>query len=374
MTPPSIVPSDARPFLRDLNAAGPARRLQGLVRLAERGDWTLQGLATPLLDDPERDVRVGALVALVAIGDRRWAARARAGLADPDPLVRGASAALLVALGPSPDETEALLARAGDGDFEVVRALLTLARRPASVLRGRLPAWWPAAAVDPDPAVRRTAALLAEAAPDPAWRPALETLRADLSPAPFATSALDAWRVEHDLAPRPEVAGRVATVAEAAGRALAVLSRGGRAAPPGAYGWEVFFHYERLPAALEVAAGVWPGLDPEALEVSGEQNPAGHHWVSARLAPAARREGPLRLAVVRRDDFLGGRLAFEPDPRVPSFAAFDAKAAAHPGADAMLLVEVREPGGRRADADRAAAWLGERLGGLAAGPWATEGA
>jgi hypothetical protein len=40
----------------------------------------------------------------------------------------------------------------------------------------------------------------------------------------------------------------------------------------------------------------------------------------------------------------------------------------------MLLVEVREPGGRRADADRAAAWLGERLGGLAAGPWATEGA
>jgi hypothetical protein len=101
---------------------------------------------------------------------------------------------------------------------------------------------------------------------------------------------------------------------------------------------------------------------------------AGHHWVSARLAPAARREGPLRLAVVRRDDFLGGRLAFEPDPRVPSFAAFDAKAAAHPGADAMLLIEVREPGGRRADADRAAAWLAERLGGLAAGPWATEGA
>ncbi len=371
-----VIPSDARPFLRDLNARAAARRLQGLLRLAERGDWTLQGLCAPHLDDADRDVRIAALLALRAIGDRRWAGRALAGLADPDPLVRGACAALLAALGPSPEEAAALLARAADPDWEVVRALLDLAGRRAPGLLAHLPGWLPGALTDPDPAVRRTAALLLEAAPDLARtrREALERLRGDLAPAPFATSALDAWRAERQLPPEPSPAARVATVSEAAGRALAALSRqhdvGIEGRPAAAYGWDVLFTYRRLPPATEVGGGIWPGLDAEALDVRGEMNPQGHHWVSARLAPRVRRAAdPVRLRVVRRDDFVTGRLVFEPDPRVPSVAALDARLAARPGADALLLVETAEPGGKRAEADRAAEWLAAALDGIASGPW-----
>lgn len=377
-----VIPSDARPFLRDLNSRAAAHRLQGLLRLAECGDWTLQGLAAPQLDDPDLDVRVAALLALRAIGDRRWAERALAGLADPDPRLRGASAALLAALGPSPDEAGTLLARAGDLDWEVVRGLLDLASRRAPGLAARLPAWLPGALADPEPAVRRTAALILEAAPDRAHAAALERLREDLAPAPFATSALDAWLAERELEPRPSPAARVATVSEAASRALAALARNpararrrraGDAPRATAHGWEVLFAYRRLPPAVEVAVGIWPGLDHETIVVRGEMNPAGHHWVSANLAPRARRgEGPVRLRVVRRDDLISGRLAFEPDPRLPSLAVLDAKLAARPGADAVLLVETREPGGKRAEAARAAEWLAEALEGLAAGPWVRE--
>jgi hypothetical protein len=371
----SIQPSDARPYLRDLNAPGPARRLQGLARLADRGDWTLQNLVAPHLDAAERDVRVGALVALAAIGDRRWADRARTGLDDDDPAVRGASAALLAALGPSPDETAALLGRAGDTDFEVVRALLDLAARPATTLRAALAAWLPAALAAPEPGVRRTAALLAEAAPAAAREAqataALEALQRDAAAAPFVTSALDAWRAEHDLAPMPMPPGRVATAGEAARRAVAALAR----KAPGIaarYGWEVAFAYSRLPTATEVATAVWPGLDAEAVETSGAMNPDGHHWVSARIGPRARRGGPVTLGVLRRVDLTDGRRTFDPDPRVPTLDAFDARVAARPDADALLLVEIAEGSGRRTDADRAAVWLAEALGGTAAGPWVRE--
>ena len=141
----------------------------------------------------------------------------------------------------------------------------------------------------------------------------------------------------------------------------------------GAYGWDVLFAYRRLPSATDVAAGVWPGLDIEGLDVQGETNPDGSHWTVARLAPRARATlGGLRLTVARRDDLIGGRLLYAPDPRVPTLAALDARLAARPGADAAVLVEVDEPGGRHPDADRAARWLAEALDGLASGPWVRE--
>ncbi|HWP35483.1 MAG TPA: hypothetical protein VNM66_07795, partial [Thermodesulfobacteriota bacterium] len=96
-------------------------------------------------------------------------------------------------------------------------------------------------------------------------------------------------------------------------------------------------------------------------------------WTAASLVPRLRGgQGPVHLRVVRRDDLVAGRLAFEPDPRVPSLAVLDAKLAARPGADALVLVEVVEPGGRRAEADRAAEWLAAALDGEAAGPWERE--
>ncbi len=376
MSPPRSIPSDARPFLRDLNARAAARRLQGLLRLAEKGDWTLERLAEPHLDDADRDVRLAALLALRAIGYRRWAPRAVAGLDDEDAAVRGASASLLAALGPSPDEADRLLAHADDPDFEVVRVLRALARRPGGTLRARLGVWLPGTLADTRPAVRRSAALVLEAAPDAAHRGRLETLRADLAPAPFATSALDAWLAERELPVQPDPAAGVATVAEAAGRALAALDRSATPAgpPPARYGWEVVFAYRRLPPATDLAAGIWPGLDREALEVSGEMNPAGPHWTAARIGPRARgAAATVRVRVVRREDFLTGRLAFDPDPRLPSVEALDAKRAACPGADAILLVEVIEGAGRRPDADRTAEWLAGATSGLAAGPWVWEG-
>jgi hypothetical protein len=375
VSPPPLVPTDARPFLRDLNARGAARRLQGLIRLAEQGDWTLQGLVEPHIDDDDRDIRIAARLALRTIGDRRFAPLAWAGLDDEDPALRGVSAALLAALGPSPDEADRLLARAADPDFEVVRALRGLARRAAGTLPRRLGVWLPDALVSVTPAVRRTAALVLEAAPDASRRAALETLRADLAPAPFATSALDAWRAERGLPAEPDPAAGVATVAEAAARALAALGR--RPSPAGSraarYGWEVVFAYRRLPPAREVAAGAWPGLDPESLEVTGEMNPAGPHWTAARVVPRARGvASAVFLRVLRREAYLTGRLAFEPDFRLPTVEALDAKVAARPGADAVLLVDVTEGAGRRADADRAAEWLAAAVAGVATGPWVWE--
>lgn len=377
MTTLGLVPTDARPFLRDLNARTPARRVQGLLRLAERGDWTLQNLVEPHVDDADRDIRIAARLGLRAIGDRRFAPLALDGLGDGDGALRGVSAALLAALGPSPDESDRLLARADDPDFEVVRALRWLARRPCGTLRTRMGVWLPEALVSPSAAVRRTAALILEAAPDAAYRAALETLRADLAPAPFATSALDAWRAERDLLVEPDPAAGVATVAEAAGRARAALSRRGPGGVPRGprYGWEIVFAYRRLPPAPDLAAGVWPGLDPEALDVAGEMHPRGPHWTAARLAPRARGSASALWArVFRREAYFTGRLAFDPDPRLPTVAALDAKLAVRPGADAVLLVDVTDGAGRRADTDRAAAWLADALGGLATGPWLWEAA
>ncbi|HEY8369607.1 MAG TPA: HEAT repeat domain-containing protein, partial [Thermodesulfobacteriota bacterium] len=331
-------------------------------------------LVEPHLHDDDRDIRIAARLALRTIGDRRFAPLALAGLDDEDPALRGASAALLAALGPSPDEADRLLARAADPDFEIVRALRSLARRPTGTLPRRLEVWLPGALTSTVPAVRRTAALLLEAAPDAAHRQALETLRADLAPAPFATSGLDAWRAERGLPAEPDPAAAVATVAEAAGRALAALARRPANAPRAArYGWDVLFAYRRLPPARDVAAGTWPGLDPDALDVTGTMNPAGRHWTMARMVPRARGgASAVWVRVVRRDAYVTGRLAFEPDPRIPTLETLDAKLAARPGADAVLLVDVTDGAGRRADADRAAEWLAQALSGLATGPWVWE--